>query len=240
MGLGVKQPDRLGESLGICAGDTAFFLAFQLLSSPRIPPADSGEIMRLWFQEITQVCVAQMQDVLWGSTDQKISEEQILELYRYKTARYTFSLPLVSGAVLAHAPAEMRRELDVLGEYLGLIFQIKDDELGIYASEEHLGKPIGSDIREGKKTLYYSRLMQKAGTAELERLRQFGTVHRDRADLEFVRGLIESLGIRAEIQRKMDDLARKSRECIDALSRVDESYRELLLQLLDYSLTRHR
>ena len=71
---------------------------------------------------------------------------------RYKTGRYSFSLPLLAGAMLADAPAELRGKLETFGESIGLLFQIRDDELGLFGDERELGKPVGSDVREGKKT----------------------------------------------------------------------------------------
>ena len=96
----------------------------------------------------------------WEST-------QILKMYTYKTGRYSFSLPLMAGALLAGAdPVLAGPAWSLLGEILGILFQIRDDELGLFGDEQELGKPIGSDVREGKKTLLYARLMQRAGSRD--------------------------------------------------------------------------
>ena len=61
----------------------------------------------------------------------------------------------MAGAILAQESKELAVQLNELGKTLGLIFQIKDDELGLFGDETKTGKPVGADIREGKKTLYY-------------------------------------------------------------------------------------
>ena len=45
---------------------------------------------------------------------------------------------------------------------MGIIFLIRDDELGLFGDPEQTGKPVDSDIREGKKTLYYGYLFEQA------------------------------------------------------------------------------
>ncbi len=105
------------EALAMCAGDLLFFLAHELLSDTDVQTV-SDQI----FQE---VCIAQMQDV---AKTAKTKSDRV-SLYRYKTARYTFSLPLMAGARLARADKKTIDELEKLGEAMGMLFQIRDDEL---------------------------------------------------------------------------------------------------------------
>ena len=97
-----KKARRFGESMGICAGDLGFFLAFEILP----------ERLRLVFtKELAVVCVGQMQDV-YSISGGRVSRAEVLRMYRYKTARYTFSLPLLMGGVLAGLPASLLKELE--------------------------------------------------------------------------------------------------------------------------------
>jgi geranylgeranyl pyrophosphate synthase len=57
------------------------------------------------------------------------SKEDILRLYTYKTARYTFALPLIAGAMLAGATEGTIQSLSSFGENIGILFQIQDDKL---------------------------------------------------------------------------------------------------------------
>ena len=94
-----------------------------------------------------------MQDVAASQTVKRLSEDDILSVYRYKTARYTFSLPLVAGAKLARASDTDLAVLDSLGEDIGIMFQIRDDELNLLGDPQITGKSKGSDVREHKQTL---------------------------------------------------------------------------------------
>ena len=68
-----------------------------------------------------------------------------------KTVPYTFDGPVKIGAILADASNEDLKNLSNYSVPLGTAFQIQDDILGMFSSEEKLGKPVTSDLREGRK-----------------------------------------------------------------------------------------
>ncbi len=238
---GASDAAHLGEGLGICAGDVGHFLAFEILADMKIAPAVYRRILQLCARELSCVGVAQMQDLVNGTGSGAVPDDEILRLYLYKTGRYTFSLPLMVGGLLAGAKASTLKRLEKIGEYLGVIFQIKDDELGLFADAETIGKPAGSDVREGKKTLYYSYLFNKATESDLRRLsRIFGSSAAGPAELQYVRGLVKSLGVREEVAGVASELAAKARALIGALPASRQEDRQVLLDLLEYSLARSR
>ncbi|HTP58352.1 MAG TPA: polyprenyl synthetase family protein, partial [Spirochaetia bacterium] len=156
------DPAAFGRSMGTCAGDAGYFLAVEALARLSLDPLRKASLISLISRELTYVAVAQMQDLAFAASSRVPSREDVLALYLYKTARYTFSVPLMAGALMAGAPPAVQRKLGELGERLGVIFQVRDDEMGIFGSEKQTGKPVGSDIREGKKTLLYLELLHKA------------------------------------------------------------------------------
>lgn len=133
-----------GISQAINSGDLCFFMAQELLTDIRLYEVVS--------QELQPVIVAQMQDMMSGK-NASMSKEEVMSLYRYKTARYTFSLSMSVGAILAGATQGNIDLLDRLGESMGLLFQIRDDELSIEGDSTVTGKPTGSDQRNEKQTL---------------------------------------------------------------------------------------
>ncbi len=238
---GLSESYHLGESLGICAGDVAFFLAFEVLARLEVPGELYREILELCAREISYVGVAQMQDVYWGGSGAAAREEDILRMYLYKTGRYTFSLPLMVGALLAGGPPQTVAALERLGEALGIIFQIKDDELGLFGSEEQTGKPAGSDVRAGKKTLFHEYLRRFAPAEHRRRLAGiFGNAALPAEELAYVRRLVEELGIRRAVQARVDEAAGRARRLIDELEGAGQDGRRLLEGLLEYSVARIR
>lgn len=140
----VSKDTHIGISQGINAGDLCFFMAQELLSDLHI----LGMVSR----ELQPVIIAQMQDVVSGKGE-PMSKDEVLSLYRYKTARYTFSLSMAVGAILSQAPENVISLLIRLGESMGLLYQIRDDELSITGDTAITGKPIDSDLRNTKQTL---------------------------------------------------------------------------------------
>ncbi|TVQ23703.1 MAG: polyprenyl synthetase family protein, partial [Spirochaetaceae bacterium] len=150
---GYSGPQRFAESMGICAGDVAMLLAFQTICALDVPADVRCSVADSVAREIADVGVAQMGDVAHGHATEPVSEEEILSVYRFKTGRYTFSLPLMTGGMLAGAPADSIERLGEWGELQGIVFQIRDDQLGLIGESHEIGKPAGSDIRSNKQTL---------------------------------------------------------------------------------------
>ena len=78
----------------------------------------------------------------------------------------------------AAPPAQQEEHLGQYGRDLGLAFQIVDDVLDLTASESVLGKPVASDLREGKATMSVIHALERCTAAER---RQIETILRDRA-----------------------------------------------------------
>lgn len=122
------------EGMAMCVGDILFFLAWELLDETPV-----GKISALIFQEVG---LAQMQDLSFNLKNDTPSKKEILALYQYKTARYTFSLPMMAGAQLAGASNKTISLFESLGQSMGILFQIQNDAKG-----------VAGDLRENKKTL---------------------------------------------------------------------------------------
>jgi geranylgeranyl diphosphate synthase type I len=236
---GLRAPGHFGHSMGICAGDVALFLAFRILSSLKTAADIRRRLLSLFSRETSRVAVAQMQDVYHGARPDMVAEEEIFSLYLHKTARYTFSLPLMAGSVLAGRPAEVTAALEKIGETLGIIFQIKDDELGLFGSEARIGKPAGSDVREGKKTLYHYILWQRADAGQKKMLSGvLGKQELAASELAAVRRLVDKLGVRKEVGDRVAALAAETQKRIRSAASLPAPFRTMLLEFLDYNLGR--
>jgi geranylgeranyl diphosphate synthase type I len=223
---GLAEARRSGESLGTCAGDFSFFLAFDLMAAAGAPSA----VMALCAREFAAVALAQMEDIWYGSAGGVPSEKVILSLYARKTGRYSCSLPLMAGAALAGA-AESELE-----EAMGVLFQIRDDELGVFGDEADLGKPVGSDVREGKKTIFVRALLDALPPEEASRaLSFFGSPDPD--SVGRVRALMEESGARARVRALADGIGAEARGMIGALRLPDEP-RAALESLLAFIMER--
>ena len=128
-----------------------------------------------------------------------LTEEEILFVYENKTAAL-IQASLMCGALLAGDDGTAGI-LEKAGYDLGIAFQLQDDILDIESTTEELGKPVGSDERNGKKT-YVSYIGLENAKAAQERLSKEAVELIDRIDVPaggredakvFLTGLIESL-----------------------------------------------
>ena len=242
------DPAHHGMSLGVCAGDVAFFLGFHVLASLPVPAEwreRARRVAAFSAEELCWVGVAQMQDVRNGAGGMGSDPDpaQILRVYRYKTGRYTFSLPLVIGAMLADGSSAHLEALDQAGENLGVVFQLKDDELGIFGDAGQSGKRTDSDIREDKKTLLRHFLFAEADEAlraELGTL--FGSREPGEEGVRRVREAMEETGARAKVREYMNCFAMEASDRIASLPPAPgpraEAAREAFRELFRYSVER--
>ena len=220
VGILARDSKHFGVSMGINAADFCFFAGFELLGNSQ------SDVSKLISSELMAVVAAQMQDVSASLTQERLLEADILSVYRYKTARYTFSLPLVVGAKLAGVSEPILSILDRIGENIGILFQIRDDELNLFGDPAKTGKSIGGDIREHKQTLLLLYLAQENSTINLQSLSQ-----------EALTKIYIDRGIQAKIVEKLSDL-RKS--VIDDIAKlpINEENKKLLQTLAEFVQTR--
>ena len=100
-----------------------------------------------------------------------INEEEYFDLIYRKTA-YLFKVSMQLGAAITHASEEVDAQLGEYGRNLGLAFQIIDDVLDLTAAEDVLGKPVASDLREGKATLAVIHALERGTGADREAIRK--------------------------------------------------------------------
>jgi octaprenyl-diphosphate synthase len=96
--------------------------------------------------------------------DPDVTEDEHFEIIRRKTA-YLFSGCSRIGGMLAGRPAAEVEALGAYGFKLGIAFQLVDDLLDLTGTVQSLGKPVASDLREGKITLPVIALMSRADAA---------------------------------------------------------------------------
>ncbi len=240
-GDGVADPSHYGESMGICLGDIGFFAAFDMLSGASLPDAVRSRLVATCSRELAYVGIAQMQDVHLGSVSTGATEEAVLAMYRYKTARYTFSLPLVLGATAADAQEGMLESLESIGDYMGIVFQIVDDEIGLFGEEAEIGKPAASDLAEGKKTLFYIGLAERGSDADRARLTAIEAQRRvSPADRDWARTRLHELGVVDHVAKLKARYSASAANEIESAPSLSPGARNMLVELLEYNASRRK
>jgi geranylgeranyl diphosphate synthase, type I len=225
----IKSSADFGKGMAICAADVGFFLVYEILSGIK-NSALLKEMLEIVSQEFEKVGLGEMQDIYMGMSSKEFSEKEILTMYRYKTARYTFSLPLVMGCVLAGKKNDIAL-LEKLGELMGLIYQTTDDFLGIFGKTSETRKPVGNDITANKKTLFRFYLHKILKSYDVIQ-KLFGRqITMD--ELIKLRIRIKKEGISEKIGRLISEWEKESLSLIFSLH-ISESYKNNMHVLLNW------
>ena len=228
-----KDSEHFGASIAIVMGDFIFSLGNQVLFESKF---DANIIIRALnkMQDIVGLtCVGEIQDVHM-EYKQKVTDEEILQMYRNKTAKYTFEGPLQLGAMLAGAQESFYSKLGDYSVPLGVAFQIRDDMLGVFGDEKKTGKPVGSDIMEGKKTLLMSKAYNRVSREQKKVLDKcLGNQEITKKDIKEVQDILQQCGAKKEVEDYMKKLIEKSQ---NALTEIDlgDDVREFLFELSNY------
>ncbi|MBI2310189.1 polyprenyl synthetase family protein [Candidatus Collierbacteria bacterium] len=154
-----------GESMVSCVTDAIFYLSWEKLLELNVDSKNIIAAGKTYAQYAVRTAWGQALDITTTALGE-IKEKDAMAILRYKSAEYTGVLPLLAGAALAGEKDEKKlRAIKDYGLAFGWAFQIQDDILGMFGDEEKVGKPVGSDLREGKNTLLMLHLAQK-GTPE--------------------------------------------------------------------------
>lgn len=154
---------RWGNHISVLAGDWLYMQAFNTALAER-----NFRILDILIG-LTQVMVEGELFQLSQLKKLSLSEDDYLELAYRKTA-CLFSACLRLGAVLGKGGEDFEMKLAAYGANLGLAFQVIDDLLDFTSSEETLGKPTGSDLREGKITLPLIYLLPQCRPEEARKI----------------------------------------------------------------------
>ena len=158
---------RWGENVAILSGDAMMIYAYRLLSGA---PADKlPRIMDIFTTMALQVCEGQQYDMDFESR-QKVSVVEYMNMIELKTSVLLAGAAMI-GAVLGDASEGDCKKIYRYALELGLAFQQQDDLLDSYGTVEELGKRIGGDILEGKKTCLMLNAMSRATEPDRDILR---------------------------------------------------------------------
>lgn len=192
----LRFKNTIGEELAIVAGDILFAMAIESFTTVKENLARKERALKKLVETAAFTGAGEFIDVVSGyQSIDELTEKKILLNYTLKTARYTFECPLLMGALLAGAPAREQDKLSRLGLASGQAFQIYDDMLDLFGTEEIIGKPVLTDLNESKKTLLIFRAYQRLTGKKRLRLRHIlEKEKKTMTDLEELRSLILASG----------------------------------------------
>lgn len=240
---GIKDTNltqEVANSVAICSGDMGMFLANEKLIESYHNLENFAKLLKYFNQTVMKTIQGEIIDVVLPFEEKQkyVIEENnlensIIEIYRLKTAWYTVIGPLCLGAILAGANDNQIKSLEVFAENLGIAFQIKDDILGIFASENTLGKNIGSDIKEFKQTLLYAQV-KKNYKYYSELLKYYGKQDLSLVELKKVQKIFIESGALVYAENAMNMYLQRAIDKLSEIKFISDSNKDILNGLILY------
>lgn len=199
---------RVGENLGILAGDLALTLSDGLLD--RTPT----DVRRLIGDLKSEMCLGQALDISFSARP-TWDVTQATTIATYKSAKYSIERPLQVGASLGGGSPELLEQLGEFGVSLGLAFQLHDDLLDLFGDPAVTGKPAARDFAEGKMTPL--ACLAHAECPDDPIWERFGTGSIEAVDVAEFRRLVVDSRARDVMRSLADDLSRRALEVLDEL-----------------------
>ncbi len=220
-----------GNEKCVLAGDWLYMQAFHIALEER-----NFKVLDLLIGLTQQMVEGELLQI--QKLGRAVSEAEYYDLIYRKTA-CLFSVSMQLGAALADAPLVQEDALARYGRAVGLAFQIVDDVLDLTATEEVLGKPVASDLREGKTTLPVIHSLKHGTAADrevIERVLEDGGFERTTG--EQVQEILHRNGSVEYAMAAADRYAEQGREALASIE--DSEFKRALLWVPDFVVARDK
>lgn len=224
------------EPTAIIAGDALFAIAYDVLATTKV----EGESLRRLLHAVsdTVFLVAEGQQMDVDNEDRPtISRQEYLDMVEKKTA-VLFACAAEGGAVIGGGTERQIADLKEYARLLGIGFQIWDDVLGLTGDARKVGKPIGSDVRNGKRTLIVVDALERLENDPRKRVLTdaLGNAEATDAQVRAAVQLLQDIGSIEHARQFALDHAKKAKDLLSCLPESDE--REMLREMVDYAVGR--
>ncbi len=238
-----KNTDRLGESLAICLGDLLIFWSNKLLIEAMLNLRNdklAKKINDFYHHKMDSTAWGQMDDVYLATRKGLVDKENIYHVYALKSGDYSVVNPLLLGAFLSQDDERQLKLLGKIARNIGIIFQIKDDEMNLFGSSKETGKSTGSDIREDKKTVFRHELFTVANANERNQLLKiFGNKDISSADIQHVRKIMLSYNIQEKVNQSILQMKKETDQMTKEL-KLSASAKELFKSFVQLMIERKK
>jgi len=229
---------NLGDRLAILSGDMAEIFCQEIFQS-RMFGNNFAQALAIFIQMKEETIIGEYMDTVYPLLKKFPDVHKIKKVLCFKSAYYSVQKPLVIGALLAGANESQTKMLSLIGEDLGLAFQIRDDILGIFGKQELTGKSVLSDIIEGKRTLLImqtlQRLAKKKDKIRLQKL--LGKKDILSKDVLWIKKIIKDSGALNYCQKECGRLVTDAKSKLEK-NQFDQEAKTFLIELSDFIIQR--
>jgi geranylgeranyl diphosphate synthase type I len=226
--------------LAILGGDTLIVKAFQCIATYGRKAGLPDDLIVNLVAKLTTSCLAMSEgealDLKMASNGKFFSESQYIEMVAKKTGAL-FQTSCELGALCAQTNESDVVNLTHYGKNLGIAFQLVDDLLGVAGDPAVTKKPVGNDLREGKKTLPILLAIRNVNAHDREKLlRVFGIKNGSDSELKEALNVLTGIGVDREVRNTARLYALKAMDGIKGYR--DSDSKNALQSLVDFVVER--
>ena len=226
-------------NIAILSGDAALVKAYQLIVNSHLPESAKVKILEVFNRVALDVCEGQQFDMDFESNSE-ISIAQYLKMIELKTA-VLLGGALQMGALVAGATVKDAELVYEFGRNLGLAFQLQDDLLDVFSTNEKFGKQVGGDIKSNKKTfLLLQALALAKKQPEIDQKLQHALLlpsENDEVKVLIVKDLYIELGVDSLAKKEIEKYFSIATSSLEQIS-VSIEKKQVLLQFIDQLIAR--
>ena len=203
--------------LAILAGDVLYSKAYNTISSKsKLSSNYTTQLVSKLSKVCIKICEGQVDDIKFAENKKIPTEKEYVKMIEKKTA-VLFEVSCAMGAICAKRKQKDVKNLSAFGRNLGIAFQITDDLIGIIGDSKITKKPVGNDIREGKKSLPIILAIKKArGQNRTKIMRVFGNSGASKQQINLAVNVIRSLGVEKEVRNIALKYAQRAEKSISS------------------------
>lgn len=219
---------HIGTGLGLMLGDILASQSFDITRKACENLQNPNEVLCEFTNMQKNVGIGQILDLsiemMSLDNPQKLAESSI-NVFRWKTASYTTIAPLALGFLAAGMQKDYAINLaNQIGDPLGIAFQLADDLLDIVSDSAHTGKPIGGDIREGKRAVLLADALELCTPEDnLFLINAYTSKNRNEDDVKRIIDIYSKSGAIGKSKKRIHNLWVESQEKIDTSSLSNHS-----------------
>jgi geranylgeranyl diphosphate synthase type I len=223
--------ERFGEGIAVFYGNIFFSDALNNLLKTNFKRKPLLEALKLMVEGYREVNESQVLDLLFEYKEPVLNEWEDMVS---KRASSLFKVTMLTGAILAGVEGKELRLIEEAVTHIGFAFDIQDDIIGTFATEEQYGRPAGGDIILGKKPLHIIYTIQMASDREKEELRDLLAKKKlDKNQIERVKEIIKSCGA---LERTRDRTVEHATKAIETLNKtkMNDNAKQFFVSLLNF------
>lgn len=220
----------------IIAGDALFARAYEVLADTDVPDKDLRRLLRITSEAIFLVAEGQQMDVDFEKLP-TVSLADYEEMVEKKTA-VLFGCAAEGGAIIGGGSERQVEDMREYARLFGIAFQMWDDVLGVVGDPQKVGKPVGNDVRNGKRTLIVVHALENIPRGEQRDtlLRALGNQKATDAEIKAAIQVLRDAGSIDHISSLAKKMAKEANEKLSCLKDSDE--KRALAALAEYSVAR--